>query len=447
MTSPMHESLPIAAGRRARDRGYSGVFLLLALIAVTVGGVSLLSYSRPPSATLKRESLTTEALAQARDALVAYAASRGQATGSARPGELPCPDTKLATDPLYGTEDATCLPGALGRVPWKTLGIAEPKDSAGETLWYAVAGPFRRNPPNTGVINSDTRGNVVVYAADGVTPVTTEAVAVLFAPGPPVGRQSRSLTATALCATTGTTLAQHSCAANYLDAVANRNNATANGPFIAGTVAANGPTYNDRVLVLTSDDVLPAVETRVAQELKKLFEAYRVNSKCKCYPWAADFTKDLTAAALPNAESRSVDGRNRGRVPTRARPKKWGNGAIPLLPQWFTYNNWQNVIYYGVARQNTNGGGKKCSTCDSTPMLNVAGNGVSLVFLTPGSPAAGITRPSNTLANYLQDSQNNDHSNDIYVMPTATGRSRDRITTALAAASLASDSDDDDDDD
>jgi hypothetical protein len=446
MNSPMLKRLHGDRGSRERHRGYSGVFMLVALIAVTAGGVSLLSYSGPPSPTLKRESLTTEALAQARDALVAYAASRGQALGTARPGELPCPDTKLVTDPLYGTEDATCLPGALGRVPWKTLGIAEPRDSAGETLWYAVAGPFRRNPPNTGIINSDTRGNVVVYGADGVTPITTEAVAVLFAPGPAVGSQSRSLTATALCATTGTTLAQHLCAANYLDATANRNNATPNGPFIAGQAASSARTYNDRVLVMTSDDVMPAVETRVAQELKKLFEAYRVNSKCKCYPWAADFTKDLTAASLPNAESRSVDGRNRGRVPTKARPKNWGGGTIPALPLWFTYNNWQNVVYYGVARQNTNGGGKKCSTCDSTPMLTAAGKGVSLVFLTPGSPAAGITRPSNTLAHYLQDGQNNDNSNDIYVMPTATGRSRDRITTALAAASLASDSDDDDDD-
>jgi hypothetical protein len=201
------------------------------------------------------------------------------------------------------------------------------------------------------------------------------------------------------------------------------------------------------VLALTSADVMPAVETRVAQELRKLFEAYRAGSKCKCYPWAADFAKDLTAAALPNAESRSVDGRNRGRVPTRARPKKWGNGTIPLLPLWFTYNNWQNVVYYGVARQNTNGGGKKCKTCDTAPMLSLDGKGVSLLFITPGSPLAGITRPTNTLADYLEDSQNNNGSNDIYVMPTATGRNRDRITTALAAASLASDSDDDDDDD
>ena len=420
------------------------------LIGIAGGASVVLAFYKPSTADIQRDGNTTHALGLAKEAVIAYAVSRGNPAGTTRPGELPCPDTKLPTDPTYGTEDLTCVAGALGRVPWKTLGIPEPKDSAGETLWYAVAGPFRRNPPNPGIINSDTRGNMLVYAADGTTQLTNEAVAVLFAPGPAVGSQTRGLTTTAVCAATGTSLAQHLCAANYLDATANRNNATTNGPFIAGQANnAGSPGYNDRVLAITASDLMPAVEMRVAQELKKLFEGYRANSKCKCYPWAADFSKNLIAAALPNAESKSVNKRNRGRVPLIAKPKKWGQttawGTIPTLPLWFGYNNWQNVIYYSVAKQNTNGGGNKCNTCGIDPMLKVDGAGVSLLFFSPGSPLAGITRPSNSLPDYLEDGPNND-GNDVYIIPTATGRNRDRLTTAIAPASLPGDADDDDDD-
>lgn len=317
---------PLAGGyakpnSAAHQRGFSGLWVLVLLSIAGGGSALLLASFGPPTMSWQRDQITTDALARAREGLIGYAVSRGDMTGIARPGELPCPDTKPATDPEYGKEDDTCGAGAIGRVPWRTLGIPEPKDHAGETLWYAVAGPFRRNPPNTGIINSDTRGNMVVYGPDGAAPLTTEAVAVIFAPAALVGSQRRSAATSAFCATTGTTITEHSCAANYLEAMAGGNNAATNGPFVLGALAAgNAASYNDRGVYITAAEMLPAVEMRVAQEIKNLLEAYRANSKCKCYPWAADFTKDLAAAALPNARSKSVNGLNRGRFPTKAIP-------------------------------------------------------------------------------------------------------------------------------
>jgi hypothetical protein len=55
--------------------------------------------------------------------------------------------------------------------------------------------------------------------------------------------------------------------------------------------------------------------------------------------------------------------------------------------------------------------------------------GVAALFFTPGTPRGAVVRPSNTLADYLEDAQNNDGANDLYVTPTAAALDRDRITT------------------
>jgi hypothetical protein len=164
---------------------------------------------------LEAQRQTDAVLGEAKAALIAWAVRSGADAGLARPGEFACPDTKSAADPNYGFADATCVPGQLGRVPWKTLGISEPKDARGETLWYALAGPFRTRASNANPINSDTRGNMTV--SDGINVLTGEAVAVLFAPGEALGGQSRNPALAAVCPTTGAAISQDRCAANYLD--------------------------------------------------------------------------------------------------------------------------------------------------------------------------------------------------------------------------------------
>ena len=127
----------------ARERGAILLLATLALVAV-IGFVLALSWAsvNPDGA---RRRATESALAEAREALIAYATARAidPAVG---PGYLPCPD--LDND---GWAGATCgsLSGELGqderlgRLPWKTLGIADLRDGDGERLWYAVSTKYK----------------------------------------------------------------------------------------------------------------------------------------------------------------------------------------------------------------------------------------------------------------------------------------------------------------
>lgn len=418
--------------------------MMMGVLILGASSVGLMFYSPRTASSLTDNRKAPEALAAAREALMGYAVRRGEVNGTARPGELPCPDTNND-----GLEEANCNPGTLGRLPWKTLGIPEPKDEAGETLWYAVAGPLRTRPSNASIINSDTRGNIVVRNADGVTQVTNEAAAVIFAPGQALGTQNRTPGQVASCATTGTSVARNLCAANYLENTNGVDNATTNGPFIA---AVRSNTYNDRVLFLRTDDYIPSVEMRVGETLKELVRQYRLNSACRCYPWADSWKYSGGIADVHL---------NRGRFPSRPYPENWGEGAIPDLPQWVDYNDWHNLAWYSAARQETDGAGPTCLFCGASKTLSVGAEQVSALVFTPGPPPPGINRTLsqniNNLAYYLDDAQNNNHgtcpgwtnenanqilnvspsiplSCDAYVRPTSTARMRDRIFTVSTTA-------------
>ena len=129
----------------ARIRGFTLILLLMFLGAAF--GVAIFNFYNSTQLALDNDQKTTDALARAKEALIGYAIRRGDPLAAGpRPGEFPCPDTKLPTDINYGTENGTCGGAgvALGRLPWRTLGIPEPKDANGETLWYAVGNTFRR---------------------------------------------------------------------------------------------------------------------------------------------------------------------------------------------------------------------------------------------------------------------------------------------------------------
>ena len=434
---------------------------MLVIGAVALGLVFFNPRGASPAAV--DDPTTSNALAAAKKALIGYAVRRGGDAGNplARPGELPCPDTDND-----GWEEATCatpvtIPPtfAIGRLPWRTLGIPEPKDSAGETVWYAVANPLRGRSSNNNDINSNTRGNLVVRGSDGAAVLTTEAVAVLLAPGHALGAQNRSPAQSAPCAITGTNIARNLCAGNYLEATNGIDNATKNGPFIAGLPSG---TYNDRVLALTFDEYLPVLEMRVGTELRNLLIAYRQMSNCQCFPWADswDYSGGVADAGV-----------NRGRFPSQAYPENWAatttRGVIPALPQWVADNDWHNLVYYSAARLETDGAGALCFYCSASPMLTLDGVAVSALLFTPGPPPPlpvnRATDPDrDNLAYYLEDPENNnkaacpgssaEHANnppspppvvvvppscDTYVRPTSTLPTRDRVFPITACATAA----------
>jgi len=430
---------------------------MLLLVVLIVVGIVALVYNMidPTSATLRRDRATAAAFANVKQALIGWSVQRTPSVPlpNARPGELPCPD--MNND---GFDDGTCVAGAIGRVPWKTLGIPEPKDGAGETLWYAIAGPFRIWTVNNDPIHSDTKGNITVYQDSTASTMSTEAIAVLFAPGLAQGAQNRDTVATALCPTTGTTIARNLCAANYLDLeiASGVNNSTTNGPFI---LALSSGTFNDKLMAITTSDLMPIVEQRVAREVRTILQNYKTatglqgyNGGAGVYPWA-----DCTDGGADYGD-------NKGRIPwNNALPVNWNTGvpATPILPNWFTNKgatlyNWAWVIFYAVGRNFLEDpvGCTMCEAGQTFLSVNGAWNKEVVIIMTgpagasrPGVPYVGdIAGPWGT-ANwaiggcdpvpgyspwqaYLEDAENYDYNvNDQFVTPTPTLYTHDRLYT------------------
>ena len=103
------------------------IFALILVLATTTFFVSQLDGN---NIKIERDKKTVAALAEAKAALLGFGAQSGAALGSARPGELPCPDINNS-----GVEAASCNGNVVGRLPWKTLGINDLRDGDGERLW------------------------------------------------------------------------------------------------------------------------------------------------------------------------------------------------------------------------------------------------------------------------------------------------------------------------
>lgn len=458
---------PRSVPARVRQRGQvmilTAILIALALLALVISTATSVANSL---ANQQARNVEFE-FARVKDALIGWSASRTPPVGgvNARPGDLPCPD--MNND---GFEDGSCATGAIGRVPWKTLGIPEPKDSSGETLWYAIAGPFRNWNMSPAPITSDTVGNLTVYANSTAATLTSQAIAVIFAPGAALGAQDRDSSSTAVCATTGTTTARNLCAANYLEASSGVNNATTGGPFIQ---AQPGAGFNDRLLVITNEDLMPLVEQRVAREMIAYLNAYKAATATSVlfitlspgvYPWA-----DL---ADGNSNGSAGTAYNHNRFPCgTALPVDWGASMIPLLgtgttptlPNWLTngcagLTGWASVIYYAVARNRlednilipcttcsaamltvNNASGRTGTVCStsSPPVCTtgiVSAGTADMLLITPGgftgSPIRNWPASWSDITGYFEDGENYDNNfpnNDAYTVPTSAANNRDRI--------------------
>lgn len=455
-----------SGGWPGAQHGFGGFFMMF-LLAALGATTALLTFARTDTLTAKNDRAILDALVEAKAALVGYAVRRGGPTGTARPGELPCPDTDGD-----GMENTPCSTPAslLGRVPWRTLGIPEPRDSAGETLWYAISAPFRDvtsnpnpTPPHwlTGAsdrINSDTRGTITVRGADGAI-LTDNAVAVILAPGAPIG-QNRGVVGTLLCTLTGLLVAQSACPNNYFESITIGgtlvgNAASTSGPFIAG---ARSNTFNDRLTYITTSELIPLLEMRVGRELQTLLQGYYAARGH--FPWTDNW---------PYSGGIADTGQSRGRFPTMPRElttpwttgasARWGEAGrgTPSLPAWLEANNWHNFFWYTVSRGYTNG---TCKTCSANP-VTVDGVAVKALILSPGTPSDGLGPRLTSISRrddidlYFDNPQNRTGANiltcpnvgeigdgpapsgnfqgqpacDMYITPTATGFDRDRIHT------------------
>ena len=262
----------------------SGAALLALMLVIVVGSAYTLVLKLNTNVRYQyRQSVTVNALAEAKRALIAYAVTHYDDN----PGEygfLPCPDVDESSFTTEGIEHGNCGAqhvNSIGRLPWKTLGLAPLKDSDGECLWYAVSGQFKANP-EADMLNADSYGTFEVYASDGTTRLAgnsamDRAVAVIIAPGTALPGQDRALLIEDASVSPDVAICGGNYDANdYLDAevpadpvtgIENYSlsaNADTLDQFIdASTITGDeNPDFNDVIFYITAEEIFDAVRKR-----------------------------------------------------------------------------------------------------------------------------------------------------------------------------------------
>lgn len=237
--------------------------LLIAL--VMTGGYAFYRTANTQFSRTQQDNKLALTMARAKEALIAYAV-----TDSERPGSLPCPD--LATDnagfnnfPGDGKTDMFTVnqcPIYVGWLPWITLDLPELTDNTGTRLWYVLAPAFR-NHDSAQPINSDTATGLLL---DG----SSEVAAMIIAPRAPLADQNRP----------------SNNPGDYLEGE------NGNGNDHVYVTGPQGDTFNDIVLVITRQELMAAVEKRVANETRNCLEQHASSAAnpSQRYPWPAPFS-------------------------------------------------------------------------------------------------------------------------------------------------------------
>lgn len=425
-------------------RRQRGVALMIMLVIMVVGAAAIFVASLNSSAIqIARDKTTADALAKAKDALVGYAASVALIPNlaSPRPGNLPCPDITNT-----GIAAASCSGNAVGRLPWKTLGLPDLRDGSGERLWYAVSRNFIINPPTsctapgqTGCLNSDTAGTITVRSSDGniinngctnyglpncPIPGASDAAygtgvaAVIIAPGDVLQRQGGTLQ--------NRSSAGINTASNYLDIVSANgstwdNAAFADGSstngFVQGTIKDNNgnPIVNDQLLAVTQGNIMQATQKRVAAEVRRCLSEYAspANGGFGRYPWAAKL--DPTQAPNYSDTSNQLFGRipdstfNNTRSDGDGLMNDTWTGSCNINSSSGWWLNWKEMVFYGLASAyepiDPPGTPPACGTClVVNPPSSTANK--QFVVIVAGRTLPGQVRISNAdkgkLNNYLE---------------------------------------------
>lgn len=243
-----------------RQRG-AALLILLALFATATVYMLVRSLNKSSVAlSLERADKNRQVMQEAKAALIAWAASETSQPASGQgfqPGALPCPDADNNGTQDYSGSSCTAR---LGRLPYKTLNIADLRDASGERLWYAVSTNFVRSTGN--VINSDSQGQLTI---SGLAPASN-VIAVVLAPGMRLGTQDRSPGD----ATCNTQTQPCNTAVNYLEGI---NGDTNYDDYIAAsenlTDVAVANLFNDQLLPITQQDLFSVVEQVVAARIQR----------------------------------------------------------------------------------------------------------------------------------------------------------------------------------
>ena len=286
--------------------------ILAAFIIALAATVYVLKAYDPAQLRLEQDKKTYLALNEAKQALISWAVSN-----SVNPGQMPFPDRNadgnydgrsdcpspvsafshsflIGQLPLYGQTNPCISPQA-------GLGI-NTKDGGGNPLFYAVSrnlvhkydAPTGNPIINPSIISSPTHPWLKVLDANGV-PVSNRVAAVIIAPKDAIGSQDRTGVANII---------------NYLDTFLIGSATFSNSDYDSNdedfVINRNSMDVNDKLVYVTIDELMYALEKRVLQEAKNKLTAFY--SSNNYYPYAAGF--GLTAN-----QNQCVQGNYRGLLP------------------------------------------------------------------------------------------------------------------------------------
>ncbi len=403
--------------------------LLVIVLAVSVVTIVAMQLTGESSQT-RRTRNSAAALAQAKEALLAGAASGDLLSQDTLYGVLLCPDLGHGmNNTLEGAEMGNCgsaFISSLGRLPRQSLKLDRLLDGDNECIWYAVSGqhksPQFKNPivSSAGakdriMLNEDTpallravnQNNVALADDDQI-------VALLFAAGAPLASQNRTRSTTDNVAVCGGNYS----ASNYLDRFAGFNNAavntTANGlsTFVQAPLSDS---FNDHLLPITRKEVFDAATRRSdflsnMQDIALALGACMANSKT--FPNATQVNLGSAWDDYANPSNYvAAAGQLSGRLPSIS-------GCTLSPPLDIVYKHWKDHFFYAVSAPfvGTVTSSTPANLCTGNNCLTVNGGAspqAAIIFFS-GVRLSNQTRAGATLADihqYLEGRNASNHPN------------------------------------
>lgn len=428
---------------RAHRHRQSGAALLVMMLIVLAASTAIL-VNRLGNANLAsaQTAKTVAALAAARAALIAYAATEPDRVPGAAV-RLPCPDIDstggLADGEAHAASCGAAGVNVTGRLPWRTLGLDPKKDAGAACLWYAVSGDYKAaSSASAELLNPDTAGQFRIYDADtgalidGASPADRP-VAVVFAPGESLGGQARGAADLTRCSATVDP-------AQFLDAAA----ATGiDNAVLAGTpdgiddfalAAVAGPLHNDKAIVIRQSDLARLVNSRhdydttvrdLGLAVTACIAEYARNNSGGAtdlrLPWPAPLALADYRNALVYDDANSTA--LAGRVPDRVDDSSAaiGNALGNVLsacdtaavPAWTPemqgrWQNWKDHFFYVVSPSFAPPATVPTSCVDCITVNSAGLNAAVVLFAGPALPGQTRTMPPNDpdtrqdVSNYLE---------------------------------------------
>lgn len=287
-----------------------GAALILMAFIIGLAVIAYLLHALDPQRLrLEQDKKTNIALATAKQALLAFAAGNLN-----HPGQLPYPDRNDDMPPIYdgksdcGGNPTTNISLLIGELPiygqtapcTETVGLGiNVLDAEGNRLWYAVSPNLVHiySPPSDPVINPSIISNpayqwLKVIDRNGAL-VSDRVAAVIIAPGNSLSGQNRTATAP-----TSEFLDTFKIGANTYS---NADYTKPDEDFIIGEDSRNVSStdttfvqpynFNDKLVYITIDELIVALNRRAAAEASNLLKSYK--SKTGQFPYAANLGASL----------------------------------------------------------------------------------------------------------------------------------------------------------